>query len=133
MKHKLIISNAFKRVGLSISAILFLFWGAFFLSHLFEWFLNTAKGLPPVSVWINMFFNLLMLIGLAMTIKWHKIGVIITLFGTIAFFTSIGYGGFPYIALLNVIPLFFLGMHRMLFSSKRVPDNGSVNIDNKDF
>jgi len=119
MKHKLIISKAFKLVGLTISVLLFLFWGAFFLSHLFEWFLNTEKGLPPISVWLNMSFHLMMLFGLAMTIKWYKLGALITLIGTIAFFSSIGYRGFPYIALLNGIPLIFLCMHWLILYQQK--------------
>jgi len=50
-------------------------------------------------------------IGLAVTIKWDKLGVLITLIGTIAFFSSIGYRGFPYIALFNGMPLIFLGVY----------------------
>ena len=133
MKHKLIILKIFKWSGHTISVLLFLFWGAFFLSHLFEWFLNTEKGLPPVSVWINMSFHLMMLIGLAMTIKWDKLGVLITLIGTIAFFSSIGYRGFPYIALLNGIPLIFFGMHWLLLFSENNHGNNSVNIKNRHF
>jgi hypothetical protein len=35
------------------AAVLFLFWGGFFLEHLQEWFLRADGLLPPASVWIG--------------------------------------------------------------------------------
>ena len=118
MKHINITAKSFKWIGLTISVLLFLFWGAFFLSHLFEWFLNSERESPPMPIWISMAFHQVMLIGLAITIKWDKLGVLITLIGTIAFFSSIGYRGFPYIALLNGVPLIFLGMYWLISVSR---------------
>lgn len=114
MKRLNIAATTFKWIGVTISLVLFLFWGAFFISHLSAWFLNSESALPPMHIWISMALHLLMLIGLAMTIKWDKLGVLITLIGTIAFFSSIGYRGFPYIALLNELPFIFLGMYWLI-------------------
>ena len=37
---------------------LFLLWGAFFVEHVREWFLNPPKGFPPVWVWLQMLAHL---------------------------------------------------------------------------
>ena len=104
----------FKWTGRLFASLLFLFWGAFFIEHLLEWFMHPDQGLPPAWVWLSQFLHLTMIIGLAMMVRWDRLGAIITIIGTVVFFSSIGYHGFPFIALLNVIPIGFMCMHRLI-------------------
>jgi hypothetical protein len=69
---------------------LFLFWGAFFLEHLREWFVHPAQGLPPVSVWLFQLAHLVMLIGLLVLLRWELLGSALTILGALAFFVPIG-------------------------------------------
>ena len=65
---------------------LFVFWGAFFLAHLQEWFFGDSGDLPPPRVWVGQFFHLLMLIGLAILVWRPAVGAWIPLATTAAFF-----------------------------------------------
>jgi hypothetical protein len=98
-------------LGRLTAVLLFLLWGAFFIEHLTEWF-GPSVPRPPVMVWINMAFHLVMLAGLGMMIKWHRLGTCIMAAGTIAFIIGIGFHRFPYVLLLNVIPVGFLETYR---------------------
>lgn len=92
---------------------LFVFWGAFFVAHLREWFFHESGALPPVKVWIAQFLHLLMLIGLAILVWRPAVGSWATLATTAAFFAWIGYSGELYLPLLNAIPaLMELVTHR---------------------
>ena len=95
------------------AALLLLFWGAFFIEHLTEWFSPSAIQ-PPLKVWLSMFFHLVMLAGLGIMVKWQRIGTCTMAFGTVAFYLGIGFHGFPYILLLNIIPAGFLGVYRQI-------------------
>ena len=65
---------------------LVLFWGAFFVEHLQQWFLHPVKGFPPVWVWLGQLAHLVILIGLMALWRWPVIGSILTLLGAICFF-----------------------------------------------
>ena len=58
---------------------LVLFWGAFFVEHLQQWFLHPVKGFPPVWVWLGQLAHLVILIGLMALWRWPVIGSIFTL------------------------------------------------------
>jgi hypothetical protein len=88
------------------AGLLLLFWGAFFVEHLQEWFLRADGRLPPASVWIAQLLHLLMLIGLATSVVRPVWGAPVTAVSTILFFLwIIGYAGFPNLALLNLPPV----------------------------
>ncbi len=91
-------------LGRLLSLLLLLFWGAFFVEHVKEWLLNPA-GSPPLFVWVSMLFHLGMLVGLALMLFREIPGMIVLSMATLAFFSSIGMNEFPWIALLNVIPI----------------------------
>ena len=91
--------------------LLFLFWGAFFLEHLQEWFLREDGRLPPFGAWVGQFLHLAMLVGLGLIIFRPGWGAIVTVVGTVSFFASIGYKGFPYIAFLNLPPVVFAAVY----------------------
>lgn len=98
--------------SMRISAVLlFLFWVAFFFAHLLEWFIQPKKGLPPLFVWVAQFFHLIIVVGFGLMIKREKVGAIIMVIGTISFFLIIGVNKFPFIALVNILPLIFLGLY----------------------
>ena len=100
-------------LGRILSGLLFLMWGAFFCSHIWEWFIHSESGLPPLFVWVAQLFHLIMIFGFALMVKWEKAGAIIMLIGTISFFLIITFDGnrFPFIALINLLPLMFFVLY----------------------
>lgn len=91
--------------GRVTAGLLFLFWGAFFVEHTAEWFLRSDGRFPPAWVMVQHAFHLLMLVGLAAMWKWEKPGAALLALSSCAFFGFLGFRGFPWIALLNLIPL----------------------------
>ena len=90
--------------------LLFLFWGGFFLEHLVEWFFESEKGLPPIRVWISMAAHFIMMTGLLIMVRWIKTGILTMVISTITFFLIIDFNGFPYIALINLLPVLFFAL-----------------------
>lgn len=86
------------------AGLLCLFWGAFFVEHLQEWFLSGNGALPPVHVWIGQLLHFVMIAGLAMVFFWPRLGSVVAIAGTVLFFAWIGVKEFPWIALLNLLP-----------------------------
>jgi hypothetical protein len=99
------VAVALRWLGRALALLLLLFWGAFFLEHLFEWFGNARGPAPPMWVWISQMLHLGMLAGLALMLRWDRLGAVVTVLGTTAFFASIGMHSFPFIALLNLLPI----------------------------
>jgi len=91
--------------GRAAAVLLFLFWGAFFVEHLSEWFISAGGHYPPAWVWLQMFAHFAMLAGLALMVKWDRLGSLVLAIATVGFFGGIGLRSFPYIALLNLIPV----------------------------
>ena len=65
---------------------LLLFWGAFFVEHLQQWFLHPFNGFPPVWVWLGQLAHLAILIGLMALWRWPVTGSILTILGSLSFF-----------------------------------------------
>jgi hypothetical protein len=99
------VAVTFRWLGRTLALLLLLFWGTFFLEHLSEWFRNPVGAPPPTWVWISQMLHLGMLVGLALSLRWDRLGAIVTALGTTAFFASIGMHSFPFIALLNLLPI----------------------------
>ncbi len=99
--------------GRLLALLLFLFWGAFFVEHLTEWFLRAPGGYPPPRLWISQVLHLVMLIGLAMMLRWDKLGTLVMVIGTAAFFATIHFHHFPFIALINLLPVCGFGVYWM--------------------
>lgn len=97
--------------GRATALLLFLFWGAFFVEHLTEWFLRGDGRYPPAWVWGQQFFHFVMLVGLGMMLRWEKAGAVVMAIGTVAFFSCVGFRGFPGIALINLVPIGCFGIH----------------------
>ena len=77
---------AIRWVARVLALALFVFWGAFFLEHLIEWFLHPAKGFPPFWVWLMMLAHLGILLGLLALWKWEVAGSLLALAAALAFF-----------------------------------------------
>ena len=97
--------------GRVTAVLLFLFWGAFFVEHTKEWLLRSDGKLPPLWVLVQYGFHFLMLVGLAAMLKWDRVGALVLTVSTFAFFGFIGLRGFPWIALINLIPLVCFGVY----------------------
>ena len=96
--------------GRVAAGLLFFFWGSFFVEHTVEWFLRSDGRFPPAWVAVQHGFHFLMLVGLAAMLKWDKVGAVILTLSTCAFFGLLRLPGFPWIALLNLIPLACFGV-----------------------
>ena len=57
-----------------LAAVLFVFWGAFFVEHVREWFIRPLPQSPPPSVWVGQFLHALILVGLLAGFKWERVG-----------------------------------------------------------
>ena len=102
---------AAKWTGRALAGLLLAFWGMFFVEHLSEWFLRADGRTPPAWVWWPMGFHFLMLVGLALMLKWDKAGTLVMVIGTAAFFSTMGWRQFPWIALLNLAPVVLFGLY----------------------
>jgi hypothetical protein len=91
--------------GRLTAALLVLFWGAFFVEHLTEWFMHGGGQYPPPRVWAGQALHLVMLVGLAMMVKWDRIGALVTVVGSAAFFLWIGYRRPLALPLMNLVPI----------------------------
>ena len=56
-------------LGRGLALLLFLFWGAFFVEHLAEWFSHPQAAPPPLRAWVAQGLHLVMLIGLALMLR----------------------------------------------------------------
>ena len=84
-----LVGAAGKWAGRSAALLLLLFWGAFFAEHLMEWFLRRDGRYPPPWVWLGQFLHLGMLVGLALMLRWDRLGAIVLAVATAAFFAMI--------------------------------------------
>lgn len=99
----LIAAIGLRWVGRGLAVLLFLFWGAFFVEHLSEWFFD-PRGFPPPWLWFCMALHFGMIAGLALSVWKEWPGVAVTVIATVGFFSSIGMHRFPWLALLNALP-----------------------------
>jgi hypothetical protein len=80
---------------------LFMFWGAFFLEHLKEWFMHPLQKSPPLWVWLAQLAHLAILVGLVSLWRWPIGGSIVTIVASLLFFgglaISAGTGGHRYL------------------------------------
>ena len=106
-----VLSGIGKWGGRLTAVLLVLFWGGFFVEHLSEWFLRSDGRYPPPWVWVQQGMHFLMLAGLAMMLKWPRLGTVVMVLATIAFFSSIGMNRFPYFALINLVPVAFFTVY----------------------
>lgn len=83
--------------------LVFLFWGAFFVEHVSEWF-SDPSNLPPAKVFLGQAFHGLMLVSLLAAWKWELPGALmIILFAGLFFLKIIGLNGIVFF-LVTIIP-----------------------------
>jgi hypothetical protein len=121
MKPTALILNVGRWTARILALALFLFWGAFFLEHLQEWFIHPAKGLPPVWVWLGMLAHLGILVGMLALWRWEVAGSLLAVAGSVVFFGGLaireklaghGYSTFlVFLAITIVPPLLTLTCH----------------------
>lgn len=113
MSNKNVIRQIGKWGGRLASLLLFLLWGAFFVEHLREWFLTGASKYPPAGVWLGMALHFLMIAGFALMLRWDRIGGIVALLFTIAFFTFISVSAHRFFpaSLVNVVPFALFSLY----------------------
>ena len=94
----------------------FLFWGAFFVAHTGEWFINplfTQTQLPPFKVWVAQLLHLGFLVGYIIGFKWELIGGLLAVFSASAFFVLISVLGFlPWTIIPGVLFLLYWWLKR---------------------
>jgi len=69
-----------------------------------------------------------MLAGLAMMLRWDKLGALVTAIGTVAFFAGIGFHGFPSIALINLVPIGCFGIYWLAEWKLRTTGAGALGF-----
>lgn len=92
-------------LGRGLAVLLALFWGAFFVEHLAEWFSGAGGKYPPPWVWVAQFGHLLMVVGPALMLWRAGIGSAVLAVGTIVFLGVIGSSSLAWVALVNLVPI----------------------------
>ncbi len=107
MKNPDVVRALGKWGGRLTAALMVLFWGAFFVEHVNEWFLRGGGKVPPPMVWGAMALHFMMLAGYALMLRWDRLGAAVALVFSIAFFAFIGIYShrFVYPALVNLVPI----------------------------
>ena len=77
-------------LGRVLAVVMLLFWGGFFLEHLWEWFMKPLPKTPPAKVWLGQLLHLALLVSYLVAIKWDMLGSCLILCTAALFFTSIG-------------------------------------------
>lgn len=73
-----------------LGSLLFFFWGAFFLAHLIEWFINPlfrGEKMPSISIWVQNLFHLFMLLGFIIAFKYELFGGLLIVASAAVFFS----------------------------------------------
>jgi hypothetical protein len=105
------VGTAARWLGRAAALLLLLFWGAFFVEHLVEWFLRPRGAYPPPRVWVAQFLHFAMLAGFAMMLRWELAGAVVMASATVLFFARAGMRGFPWIACVNLLPVVFFAAY----------------------
>lgn len=99
--------------GRGIAAVLAIFWGLFFVEHL-SWFSDPNEWPPP---WVTaaMVAHATIILGLAAMLRWSRLGIVLTLVGTIGFIAPTVIGGKPaWIMLINLVPIALVALGTLL-------------------
>lgn len=111
MATRNLLSGIGKWGGRLTALLLLLLWGAFFVEHVSEWFMRPDGRYPPPWVWVGQVLHFLILVGFGLMLKWDRLGTVVMLIATIAFFSSIGMNRFPYFGLINLAPVAFFTVY----------------------
>lgn len=89
MKPSFSLETLTRWVARGLAVCLFLFWGAFFVAHLQEWFIAPFPNHPPLKVCLIVALHALLLVGLVLTLRWELAGSLIVLAAGGAFFFAV--------------------------------------------
>jgi hypothetical protein len=87
-----------------LAALLILFWGAFFVEHLREWFVQPWPQTPPPKVWWGQALHLAVLLALAALWRWELAGGIAAVILSFAFFFGRAGDHFLLFAAVTALP-----------------------------
>lgn len=104
-----------------LAGLLILFWGAFFVEHLVEWFFRDDGRLPHAKVWVGQALHLAMLLSLVLLVFRPAPGAVATVIATVAFFGWIGVYEIPSLALLNLLPIAAVAIYLVLRPRENQP------------
>lgn len=105
-------ASLFEWAGRMTAVAIFLFWGAFFVDHLAEWFMQGGGRFPPPYVWIAQALHGVMVLAFAFLAFRPAPGAIAAVLATAAFFGCIH--AFPWIAAFNFVPPALVGISILL-------------------
>jgi len=91
-----------------LAVCVFLLWGAFFVEHLQEWFIQPYPQLPPLKVCAGMALHFLLLAGLIIALRWELVGSLAVIVTAFAFFYDKAGSRFPVLFGLTVLPALLL-------------------------
>jgi hypothetical protein len=94
-------------LGRILTILVFLLWGAFFVEHLIEWFAHPLSNPPPFQVWVGQALHLLMLAGLAVALRWERIGGVVVAVAGLLFLVRAG-ANFPLFYAITMSPIAIL-------------------------
>jgi hypothetical protein len=94
-----------------LTVLFFLFWGAFFVEHLIEWFAHPLSNPPPFHVWVGQALHFLMLAGLAVALRWERIGGLVVAVAGLLFLIRAG-ANFPVFYAITLLPIVILVVSR---------------------
>jgi hypothetical protein len=104
MKPNFTLEALTRWVARGLAVCLFLFWGAFFVAHLQEWFIAPFPDHPPLKVCLIVALHALLLVGLALTLRWELAGSLIVLAASGAFFFAVGGRSAPLFFSITALP-----------------------------
>jgi len=92
----------------ALAVCVFLFWGAFFVEHLQEWFIQPFPHHPPLKVCVGMALHFLMLAGLIVALRWELVGSLMVILAAFGFFYHISGSPFSLFFGLTALPALLL-------------------------
>lgn len=111
-----------------LALCLFIFWGAFFVEHIQEWFIAPFPKHPPLRVCVTVGLHGLLLIGLLLTLRWQLVGsVIVLLAGGMFFFPVAGKSALLFFGITTLPAVLSLSCWLQQRRSSGDPTHGSAN------
>jgi len=91
-----------------LAVCLLVFFGAFFVEHVLEWFIRPFPQHPPLRVCVGMALHFLLLVGLLIALRWELAGSLMVIVTAFAFLHDKTGSGFPLIFGLTALPVLLL-------------------------
>ena len=96
--------TAVRWLARALAICVFLFWGAFFIEHLREWFIKPFPNHPPLKVCVGMALHCLLLAGLLIALKWERVGSLMVILAAFVFFYQVSGSPFSLFFGLTALP-----------------------------